>query len=97
MARFIAIYGFTGLACARGWQDAVLLGFDLIPAVITLSTILGVGACLVLIFYAVRHLRNAGEENVRFVHFVAAFVAAAGAVAMLFETAPVLFLAECAA
>ena len=96
-ARFIGIYGFTGIACARGWQDAALLGFDLVAAAITLSTVLGVGACAALIAYAVNHMRRTDEENWRFMHFVAAFVAGAGALAMIFETAPVFFLTECAA
>jgi len=96
MARFIGVYAFTGLACARSWQDAMLLGFGLVPAVLILSALFGVAICLALTLYAVSRLR-ADEENARFVHGVAALVAGTSALAMVLETAPVLFIPACPA
>jgi hypothetical protein len=97
MARFIGVYAFTGLACARSWQDTALFGIGLVPAVLVLSAALGISACLALILYAVGRLRRSGEENARFIHVVAALVAGIGALAMAQETAPILFLPICAA
>ncbi len=97
MARFIGVYAFSGLACARSWQDAALFGFGLVPAVLVLTAALGVAACLALILHAAARLRRGGAENTRFVHVVAALVAGIAALAMVLETAPILFLPICPA
>ena len=95
--RFVGVYAFTGLACARSWQDMTVLGFGPVPAVLVVSAAIGVVICLALILYAISRLRRVGEENSRFVHVVAALVAGIGALAMVLETAPVLFLPVCPA
>ena len=95
--RFIGAYAFTGLACARSWQGTTILGLGLIPAGLVLSATIGVAICLALILHAISRLRRTGEENSRFVHVLAALVAGIGALAMVLETAPVLFLAACPA
>ena len=97
--RFLAVYIFTALACARGWAEAELAGIGLVPASIVLATLLGVGACLVLIVHARRRiaLRPEGDDNARFVHAVAALVAGIAIVAMVWETVPAFLVTACAA
>ena len=99
--RFLAVYIIVALACARGWAEATFLGLRVVDSVPILATILGVAACLALILTAVARLRalpaGRGAENSRFVHVVAALIAGIAILAMVFETAPVFFLASCAA
>jgi hypothetical protein len=99
-ARFLFIYSFTALACARGLADASLFGFGIVPAVNVLAASIGVAICLTLIATAVARLRliQADEEDgsARFIHILAALVAGIAIVAMFWETIPVLFIPACA-
>jgi hypothetical protein len=96
-ARFLAVYGFTGLACARPWSTATIAGFPLLPAIVVASAVIGVAICAALATYAVSGFRSEGSENLRFVHAVAALVAGIAILAIIYETAPVFFLPGCAA
>ena len=95
--RFLAVYIFTALACARGWAEAELAGFGIVPAAIVLAAIAGIGACLALIVHACRRmrLRPEGDDNARFVHGLAALIAGIATVAMIWETVPAFFVTAC--
>jgi hypothetical protein len=99
--RFLFVYIFTALSCARGLSDATVSGFGMVQTAIVLSTLLGVGICAALIANAGMQLRHnrtePADSTVRFVHVVAALVAGGSIIAMVWETAPVLFIPVCRA
>jgi hypothetical protein len=76
---FGLIYGFTGLACARGWERAV-------PWTVGAATILAAVLTLALI------LTNLSSG---FTRWMTAAVAALALVAILFEGVPVLLIPAC--
>jgi hypothetical protein len=100
-ARFLSVYAFTGLACARGWADATLFGLGLVQVVIMLATLIGVAICGALIATSIARLRSNpadGEAGtIRFVNTVAPLVAGSSILAMVWETLPVLFIPICPA
>lgn len=98
--RFLVAYSFTAIACSRGWWDASVAGFGLIPFTNLALTLVGVAGCLALLAYAVPRLRfrapdPAAEENTRFVHQIAATVALLAALSMLWETVPIFLVPVC--
>ena len=73
-AHFTVIYGFTALACARGFADAKWLGLDVVTSAIVAATALAAGAVLAFVVPA----KRAGLDN-----FENAMTAGAGALALL--------------
>ena len=51
---FGVIYGFTALACARGFADTRLLGVSVVTAAILGATVLAAGAVLAFVVPALR-------------------------------------------
>jgi hypothetical protein len=97
--RFLAAYIFTALACARGWADAAVGALGLVPAVVSLFTLIAAAGCGAILFHAAVHLRRAprdpAEENVRFIHIMAGSVAALALLAIIWETLPVFVVPIC--
>jgi hypothetical protein len=80
-AHFSVIYGFTGLACARGLAGAV-------PWVIALATLAAVAACLLM---AVQEI---GQRQ-GFVSWMTAGSAGVALLAILWQALPVLLVPPC--
>ena len=79
---FAAIYGFTGIACARGLAGAVpwaVAGFTLVAALAAAAV-----------------LRVALRQRDSFEHWLAAALAGAALVAILWEALPALLVPACA-
>jgi hypothetical protein len=97
--RFLAAYIFTALACARGWSDAAVAVVGLVPAVVSLFTLIAAAACGAILLRAAAHLRQASidptEENARFIHYMAGSIAALALVAIIWETLPVFIIPIC--
>jgi hypothetical protein len=89
-ARFLGVYIFTAVACARG-------AAELVPPVMVGAALLGSAICVALIVYALRSLRTGTAENFRFFHIIAALVAAISILAMGWETVPALIIPVCPA
>ena len=51
---FGLIYGYTALACARGFADTKWLGLSVVTAVIVAATVLAIGATLAFVVPAMR-------------------------------------------
>jgi hypothetical protein len=81
-AHFLAIYGFTGVACARGLGGWV-------PAVIGLATLVAGSVCAWAIVAGLR-------ERDAFERWLSAMLAAAALVAIVWEALPALWLTPCA-
>lgn len=79
---FTVIYGFTGIACARGLAGTVPWG-------VGLATLAAGSVCLLIV---VRELR--GEQGFR--SWMTAGLAGFALLAILWETLPVLVVAPCA-
>ena len=98
-ARFLAAYIFTAIVCARGWAGVSLAGLGLVPAVVTLFTLAAAAGCVAIMLRAASHLRrsssDADEQNTRFVHYIAATMAALGLLAVIWETLPVFMIPIC--
>ena len=98
--RFLAAYSFTAIACTRGWSDAVLAGIDAVPLGVGLLTLASALGCAAVLARAVPRLGFTAsdadaEENTRFVHFIAATVAALALLAVIWETLPVFLVPVC--
>lgn len=78
---FAAIYGFTALACARGFEGPV-------PSMIGIA---GLVAAAIAVAIVVRGWR--GRE--RFEHWLSASIAGFALVAIVFETIPALAVSPC--
>ena len=78
---FAAIYGYTALACARGWTG-------LVAPVVGAATVLAAGAMLVLIVLGWRRRRV-------FEHWLSAAIAALALVAIVYEGITPLWIAPC--
>ena len=78
---FAAIYGVTGLACARGWTSIIA------PSIVA-ATALAAAACLAIIVAGWR--RRAEFES-----WLSASVAALALVAIVYESIPVLIVPPC--
>lgn len=79
---FTAIYGYAGLACARGWERSV-------TPVVAGSTVVAALAAAALIFFA-------WPRRARFESAVTAGLAAFALLAILWEGASIAFLVPCA-
>ena len=95
-AHFTVIYGFTGLACARGLANQQVLGFGLIDVVVVGATILALLAAAAVLMRALR-FANASEqaESVPFLRWTAAMSAALAMIAILWEGLPALLISGC--
>jgi hypothetical protein len=59
--QFTIIYGVTSTLCGRGWADATLLGFRVIPVTIVATTLLmlaATGICLLISLRIYRQVRD---------------------------------------
>jgi hypothetical protein len=99
-ARFLAIYVFTALACAKGFAGASLADIGIVPAFIGAATLIAIAANIWVILHGVSRVRRQPEardefDAVPFVGYVAAAVAALSIVAIVWETLPVLIIPVC--
>lgn len=79
---FAAIYGFTGIACARGMAGAVAWA-------IAASTVVAAGVAIAVMVACLRQRES-------FEHWLAATLAGAALVAILWEAIPALLVPACA-
>lgn len=78
---FTAIYGITGLACARGWHSLVLPSIAVATAIAAIASVSIIAA----------GLRRRGE----FEYWMSASIAAFGLVGIVWEAVPVFLLPVC--
>jgi hypothetical protein len=96
--RFLFVYSFAGVACARGWADSTIAGFRVVPFVIVAATIVGVAVTSMVLLRAGRGVRRGqfGEERLDgFIHAVAALMAGLSILAMAWETIPAFTVPIC--
>ena len=86
---FTAIYGFTALACARGFQTLQWLGIGIVPWAVSGATLVAASATLAILVPALRTARASFES------WMTAGVAALALIAILWETLPVMMVPVC--
>jgi hypothetical protein len=98
--QFGFIYGFTALACARGFADAEVLGFGVVPFAILAATVVALGGAGAFLVLAWRESRAAAgnrvPSTVGFFAHVAVVLAALSLAAIAWNGLPALFVAACA-
>ena len=88
-AHFLAIYGFTALACARGWVTARWIGIGVAPWVIGAATLLAAVALVAVIVPAVRAAPSG------FTEWMTAALGGLALIAILWEALAVLLVPIC--
>jgi hypothetical protein len=97
-AHFAAIYGLTGLACARGFAETRWFAIPLVLLVVGLLTVVAVAVTAMLI---VRASRDARLSTVRidatacFIEWMTASAGGLAIVAMIWDALPVLMVPVC--
>jgi hypothetical protein len=97
-AHFGFIYAFAALACARGFADARVLGFGIVPAIIILATAVAValiGAAALVTWRAHPRRRGEGTAGARFVADAALTLAGLALATAVLTAAPALFVPPC--
>lgn len=99
-AHFTVIYGFTAVACAQGFAGADILGFDIVPFVISVATIialLGTLAVLAIATFGRGPIRASpgGQPTKSFLRYVTVALAALSLIAIVWNALPVLIVPLC--
>lgn len=89
-AHFLAIYGFTAIACARGFASAQWLGMGVLPLTIGAATAVAASALAAIVVQAMRTGRSS------FTEWMAAALAGLALIAVLWEGLAVLLVPGCA-
>ena len=89
-AHFLAIYGFTALACARGFATARWMGIGAVPWMIGVATLIAAAALVALIASAAR------AANSSFTEWMAAALGGLALIAVAWEAMAVLMVPACA-
>lgn len=94
---FIALYGFTGLVCARGWQSTHWGGIGLIGWGAGGLTITILSLLLLSIARLLKHPLNQVQERAtrQFIRWSATTLGLLAMLAMVWETIPVAVLEHC--
>jgi hypothetical protein len=87
---FIAIYGFTTLACARGFATMQWLGVGIVAWAIGAATMIALVAAVAVAVYATRTVPVNG-----FTEWITAGVAALAALAIVWEALPAIMVPAC--
>ncbi|MFC7397516.1 hypothetical protein ACFQU1_09965 [Chelatococcus sp. GCM10030263] len=100
-AHFLLVYGFNGLACARGFDRTMLLGVGTVPFVVGVATLIAL-ALDALIFAAAVAGHGPGISGEpdgslrRFWRYVTGAIAVFSFVAVLWDGLPALIIEPCA-
>lgn len=99
-ARFVAIYSFTALACAKQFAGLTLAGIGIVSLFVGAATLLAIAANAWVVMLAIGEVRRYpgsvdDVELAPFVGYTAATVAGLSIIAILWETLPVLIVPVC--
>ncbi len=97
---FVFVYGFSGLACARGFDAATLYGIGIVPLVVAAATVAAIAAVLFILAALIAgKAPGIRHENIASLRDFWRIVAGGGAllslVAIVWDALPVLFFSAC--
>ncbi|HEY0687158.1 MAG TPA: hypothetical protein VGD45_32755 [Steroidobacter sp.] len=90
MADFVFVYVFAALACARGFDDASLLGLPVVPLTTVLASSLAGAITVAIVRRGYLMQRRESDEHTRFIGFVAWAGGALALVALVLLIMPAL-------
>lgn len=101
---FVAIYGFTGIACARALHEVAWLGIGAVSWFIGISCLLALGAIAAIAALTAKkrnRMPPAGVNTMRaekhsFIGSMTIMLGMLAAIAIIWETLPVLLVPACA-
>jgi hypothetical protein len=97
-AHLTVIYSVTALACARHFDDVMVLRIGIVPLTVAITTLIALLATGLVLALAVRDLINRipdQEGTRRFFSFTTATVAGLSMVAIAWEGLPALLIPAC--
>ncbi|KLK90799.1 hypothetical protein AA309_23670 [Microvirga vignae] len=98
--QFTVIYGVTSTLCGRGWADATLFGFGIVPATIVSATLITFAATAVAVIWSIKsHRQNAKRPAATtdgFMSHVAILINGLSLVVILWHGISALILPACA-
>ena len=92
---FLTVYGFTGLACARGFAGARVLDIGVVPFTIGAATALALGGAITILSLAARGMRRAQSTPSRFLWYASLMLAGFAAIAIVWAGLPALYIDAC--
>ena len=98
--QFTVIYGVTSTLCGRGWADATVLGFEIVPMAILSATLVTFAATATALVWSIQSYRQSGEQSVamtdRFMSHVAILINGLSLVVILWHGIAAFILPACA-
>lgn len=98
--QFTVIYGVTSTLCGRGWADATLLGFRVVPVTIVATTLLLLAATGVFLLIALRVQRQMRDEPGSptdiFMSQASVLINAFSLIVLIWHAVPAFLLPSCA-
>ena len=96
-AQFTLIYGATAIACARGYDDARLLGLRVIPLMIMAVTLAALAITVLVLARALaaRRVKKRTDATGRFLNAATILIASLSLVAILWQGLPALIVPPC--
>ena len=95
--RFLAGYGFTAVACAKGWRADAIAGIGVVQLGLVAMSVVALGGCGILLVRALGDRASArrSDPGGGFIGSIAALVAALAMLAIVWETLPVFLVPAC--
>ena len=93
---FLAIYGLTALACARGFAAQRVLGIEVVALGIAVATLIAAAALVLVIARALGGRRRGADDSEDFLRWMSAAAGALALVAIVWEALPALVVPVCA-
>jgi hypothetical protein len=98
--QFTVVYGVTSTLCGRGWADATLLGFRVVPATIVVTTLLMLAVTGIFLIISLRIYRQVRDEPVAtadlFMSQASVLINGFSLVVLLWHGVPAFVLPSCA-
>ncbi|MGO4386305.1 hypothetical protein AB4Y85_02090 [Microvirga sp. 2YAF29] len=98
--QFTVIYAVTSTLCGRGWADATLLGFHIVPATIVATTLLMLAATGILLLISFRIYRQVRGEPVApadlFMSQASVLINGFSPIVLIWHAVPAFLLPSCA-
>lgn len=98
--QFTVIYGVTSTLCGRGWANAMLFGFEVVPAAIVSATLATFAATAIALIWSVKSHRQNTEQSAAatdgFMSHVAVLINGLSLVVILWHGISAFILPACA-
>jgi hypothetical protein len=98
--QFTVIYGVTSTLCGRGWADATIVGFEVVPAIILSATLVTFATTALATVWSLKNhrqnMQQSGTVTDGFMSHVAVLINGFSLVVILWHGISALILPACA-